>query len=106
MDEPGAKVAPGMETTDFLVVGCGPAGGAGRAEAGRAGGTPAREAARRGVATVVLERDPVVGAKRVCAAGLPPGFCEKFDLPRSIVDFDPGTITLTRANDTHACSGG
>ncbi|MGD1067708.1 MAG: FAD-dependent oxidoreductase, partial [Vulcanimicrobiaceae bacterium] len=46
-----------MESTEFLVVGCGPAGG-----------IAAREAARRGVETLVLERDPEVGVKRVCAA--------------------------------------
>ncbi len=72
-----------MQEVEFLVVGCGPAGG-----------TAAREAARAGVETLVLERDSVVGAKRVCAAGLRPGFCETFDLPRSIVHCDPPTISL------------
>lgn len=72
-----------MQEVEFLVVGCGPAGG-----------TAAREAARAGVETLVLERDPVVGAKRVCAAGLRPGFCEEFDLPRSIVHCDPPTMSL------------
>ena len=72
-----------MQEVEFLVVGCGPAGG-----------TAAREAARAGVETLVLERDPVIGEKRVCAAGLRPGFCEEFDLPRSIVHCDPPTMSL------------
>jgi len=72
-----------MQDVEFLVVGCGPAGG-----------VAAREAARAGVETLVLERDPVVGVKRVCAAGLRPGFCAEFDVPRSIVHCDPPTISL------------
>lgn len=72
-----------MESVEFLVVGCGPAGG-----------VAAREAARRGIETLVLERDPVVGAKRVCAAGLRPGFCATFDLPRTIVHCDPPQLAL------------
>jgi digeranylgeranylglycerophospholipid reductase len=77
-----------MQDVEFLVVGCGPAGG-----------IAAREAARAGVETLVLERDAVIGAKRVCAAGLREGFCENFDIPRSIVHCDPPTIAL------HALSG-
>lgn len=77
-----------MQEVEFLVVGCGPAGG-----------IAAREAARAGVESLVLERDPVVGQRRVCAAGLRPGFCERFDVPRSIVHCDPPAIAL------HAPSG-
>lgn len=72
-----------MEQAEFVVVGCGPAGG-----------VAAREAARAGVRTVVLEKDSVVGAKRVCAAGLRPGFCETFDLPRAIVHCDTPRLAL------------
>ena len=72
-----------LEEVEFLVVGCGPAGA-----------TAAREAARRGIETVVLEKDAVVGAKRVCAAGLRPGFCGEFDLPRSIVHCDTPRLAL------------
>ncbi len=72
-----------MESVEFLVVGCGPAGA-----------TAAREAARAGVETLVLEKDAVVGERRVCAAGLRPGFCETFDLPRSIVHCDTPRLAL------------
>src|ERR1700761_8760904 len=81
---------PQMESTEFLVVGCGPAGA-----------TAAREAARSGVATVVLERDPVVGARRVCAAGLRPGFCDTFDVPRSVVHLDTPRLTLSTIERTY-----
>ncbi|HEY1653800.1 MAG TPA: NAD(P)/FAD-dependent oxidoreductase [Candidatus Tumulicola sp.] len=72
-----------MERVDFLVVGCGPAGAA-----------AAREAARAGVETIVLEKDAVVGAKRVCAAGLRPEFCRTFDLPHDIVHCDTPRMAL------------
>ena len=72
-----------METVDFVVVGCGPAGA-----------TAAREAAAAGVETVVLEKDSVVGAKRVCAAGLRPGFCRTFDLPGELVHCDTPRLAL------------
>ncbi len=76
-----------MENVEFLVAGCGPAG----AQA-------AREAASRGIHTVVLEKDAVVGAKRVCAAGLRPRFCETFDLPREIVHCDTPRLALFDTN--------
>lgn len=62
--------------------------------AGPAGSTAAREAARAGAGTVVLEKDAVVGARRVCAAGLRPGFCETFDLPRSLIHCDTPRLAL------------
>jgi flavin-dependent dehydrogenase len=72
-----------MEEVEFLVVGCGPAGG-----------TAAREAARAGIETVVLDKDRVVGERRVCAAGLRPGFCQTFDLSRDIVHCDTPRLAL------------
>ncbi|MGB8265234.1 MAG: NAD(P)/FAD-dependent oxidoreductase, partial [Candidatus Velthaea sp.] len=54
----------------------------------------------------VLERDAVVGAKRVCAAGLRPGFCGTFDLPRSIVHCDPPTVALSTAQRTYTLAVG
>lgn len=71
------------ESAELVIVGCGPAGA-----------TAAREAARAGIAAVVLEKDAVVGAKRVCAAGLRPGFCNEFDLPREIIHYDTPRIAL------------
>ncbi len=72
-----------MEATELLVVGCGPSGG-----------IAARDAAAYGLQCVVLEKDAVVGVKRVCAAGLRPGFCEQFNVPRSIVHCDPARLAL------------
>lgn len=72
-----------VEEVELVVIGAGPAGS-----------TAAREAARCGTQTVVLEKDVVVGAKRVCAAGLRPGFCETFDLPRSLVHCDTPRLAL------------
>ncbi len=71
------------ESVELVIVGCGPAGA-----------TAAREAARAGIAVVTLEKDAVVGAKRVCAAGLRPGFCSEFDLPREIVHYDTPRLAL------------
>lgn len=72
-----------METVELVIVGCGPAGA-----------TAAREAARAGLHAVVLEKDSSVGVKRVCAAGLRPGFCAEFDLPREIVHYDTPRLAL------------
>ena len=84
-----------MESVQFVVVGCGPAGG-----------VAAREAARAGVETLVLEKDPVVGVRRVCAAGLRPDFLNEFDLPRSIVHCDPMTIAMHTPIRRHALTFG
>ena len=72
-----------MEDVELLVVGCGPAGA-----------TAAREAARCGLRTFVIDKDAVIGEKRVCAAGLRPGFCETFHLPRTIVHCDTPRLAL------------
>lgn len=75
------------ENVDFLVIGAGPAGA-----------TAAREAARRGIETLVLEKDAVVGQKRVCAAGLRPDFCRTFDLPRALIHCDTPRLALFDAS--------
>ena len=83
-DAGAARMAAWMiESTDLLIVGCGPAGG-----------VAAREAASRGLRVVVLEKDAVVGSKRVCAAGLRPGFCREFDLPDSLVHCNTPRLAL------------
>lgn len=87
MESGGPLELGGVERVDLLVVGCGPAGA-----------TAAREAARAGLATVVLERDAVVGSKRVCAAGLRPGFCETFDVPRTVVHCDTPRLAFFDAD--------
>ncbi len=85
-----------VESTELLIVGCGPAGA-----------TAAREAARAGVETLVLERDAVVGQRRVCAAGLRPGFCETFDVPRSVVHCDtPRLAFFDAAGEEYAVAFG
>ncbi len=76
-----------MENVEFLVVGAGPAGA-----------TAAREAARNGIETLVLEKDAVVGAKRVCAAGLRPDFSGTFDLPRALVHCNTPRLALFDAS--------
>jgi flavin-dependent dehydrogenase len=84
-----------MESVEFLIVGCGPAGG-----------IAAREAARAGIETLVLEKDAVVGQRRVCAAGLRPAFLEEFDLPSSIVHCSPMTIAMHSTTRRHDISFG
>ncbi|MFN2527208.1 MAG: FAD-dependent monooxygenase [Candidatus Baltobacteraceae bacterium] len=81
-----------MEDLEFLIIGCGPAG----AQA-------AREAARFGIETVVLEKDAIVGVKRVCAAGLRPGYCTTFDLPTELIHFNtPRMALFDEEGDCHA----
>ncbi|MBV9271043.1 MAG: FAD-dependent oxidoreductase, partial [Candidatus Eremiobacteraeota bacterium] len=76
-----------IEAADLVIVGCGPAGA-----------TAAREAARAGRSVIVLEKDREVGQKRVCAAGLRPGFCRTFDLPETIVHCDTPRLALFDAD--------